>query len=101
MPEPTVEVSLARIQTDPNASADPVATAYFSKATTIDGQTFQAPWAPVSWSLQSTKTVVVDGVEYPYYLGSQIITAIAYQEYAEMTAPAPVEEPAPVEPPAP
>jgi hypothetical protein len=29
---------------------------------------------------------VVGGVEYPYYLGSQIITAIAYQELAALSA---------------
>lgn len=84
MPTPTISTSLARIQTDPNSSSDPIATAFFEKTTTVDGQAFVVPWTPVSWPLQSPKTVVVDGVEYPYYLGSQIITAIAYQEFAEL-----------------
>jgi hypothetical protein len=95
----TVTTALARIQTDPQGDS-PVATAYFSKETNVDGIIFQAPWESVNWPLQSAKEVVVNGVSYSYSLGSQIITAIAYQEYAELSAPpAPVvTEPDPVAP---
>lgn len=93
MPTVTITTKLARIQTDPNASTDPVATAYFSKSTNVDGVVFEAPWTSVSWPLQSAKTVTLNGVEYPYYLASQLVTAIADQEYAEQNAPAPAPEP--------
>ncbi len=86
MPEITVSTSLVRVQTDPQGDA-PVATAYFEQKTVIGDQTFVAPWKSASWPLQSAKTVTVDGVEYPYYLASQLVTAIAYQEYAEQSAP--------------
>ncbi len=92
MPNVTVSTSLTRIQCDPNSGPNPVATAFFSKTTTIDDQTFEAPWTPVTWPLQSDKMVTVDGVDYPYYLASQIITAIAYQELAALSAPAPTPE---------
>jgi len=85
MPDVTVNTSLARIQTDPTGS-DPIATAYFSKTTTIDGQDFAAPWTSVSWPLQSKKLVTLDGVEYPYHLASRLVTAIAYAEKAEADA---------------
>ena len=87
MNEPIITTTLARIQTDPQGDA-PVATAYFEQKTVIGDQTFVAPWKSASWPLQSAKTVTVDGVEYPYYLASQLVTAIAYQEYAEQSAPA-------------
>lgn len=89
MPTPTVTVTtkLARIQTDPNSGPDPIATAYFSKSTDVDGVIYEAPWVSVSWPLQSAKTVTLNGVEYPYYLASQLVTAIADQEYAASQAP--------------
>ena len=86
MPTVIVTTALARIQTDPQGES-PVATAHFSKSTCVDGVVYQAPWDQVSWPLQSAKTVVVDGKEYPYYLASQLVTAIAYQEYAEKNKP--------------
>lgn len=93
MAEPIVTTSLARIQTDPNASDSPIATAFFQKTTVIDDQTFIAPWTAVTWELQSHKTVTIGGVEYPYYLVSQLVVAIADQEYAASLVP-PVEPPA-------
>jgi len=94
MPTVIVTTALARIQTDPQGEA-PVATAYFSKSTDVDGVVYQAPWDQVSWPLQSDKTVTVDGIEYPYYLASKLVTAIAYQEYEAKNTPAhePVVEP--------
>lgn len=83
----TVTTKLARIQTEPNASDNPTATAYFSKATEVDGVVFNAPWESINWELKSSKTVMLDGVEYPYYLVSQLVTAIADQEYASQQAP--------------
>ena len=85
MPNVTVNTSLARIQTDPSGD-NPIATAFFSKTTTIDGQEFNAPWSSVSWPLQSAKLVTLDGVEYPYHLASRLVTAIAYAEKAEADA---------------
>jgi hypothetical protein len=93
--EPTVTVQLARIQTDPNASASPIATAFFSKTTTIDGQTFEAPWTSVSWPLAETgKSVIVDGITLTYAQVSQAVVAVAYAEKALADAPPPVDPPA-------
>ena len=83
----TVTTSLQRIQTDPQGE-NPVAVAFFSKATQIGNDTFVAPtWDKVSWSLTSSKKVSVNGVEYSYAEVSAAVTAIAYQELAEQTAP--------------
>jgi hypothetical protein len=92
----TIITQLARIQTDPNASENPIATAYFSKSTTVDDQVFLSPsWDSVNWELQSDKTITLNGVDYPYYLVSQLVVAIAYKEYAALSAPAPAPDPAP------
>ena len=87
--DPTVTTKLFRIQTDPNASSNPVAQAYYEKTITLDGQNFAAPQQVVSWELHSQKTVTFNGVDYPYYLVSQLVVAIADQELANLTAPAP------------
>jgi len=81
MNDPIITTTLQRIQTDPQGEA-PIATAFFEKKTTIDGQVFVAPWTPVSWPLKSDKTVTVDGLTYTYAEVSAAVTAIARQEYA-------------------
>jgi hypothetical protein len=78
MPEPTVETSLARIQTDP---ATGVAQAFFEQKTTFNGLEFQAPWTNVTWSLEDPdKFVEVDGIRLTYAQVSRAVVAIAYQE---------------------
>lgn len=80
MPEPIVNTYLARIQTDPQGD-NPTATAFFGETTAIDGKTFEAPWEPVSWSLNSDKTIDVPGVGVlTYKQVSDAVAAIAYQE---------------------
>ncbi len=85
MSEPIVQISLFRIQTDPNASENPIATAYFKEDTTIDDKVFVNPvLTEVSWPLLSGKTVELpDGTILTYLQISQGVTAIAYQEKAE------------------
>ena len=78
----TVETKLARIQTDPNASDDPIAYAYFEQKTVVGDQTFVAPWVSVSWRLKDTKTVTLGGTTMSYAEVSAFVTAIAEQEYA-------------------
>ena len=88
MPEPTVETYLFRIQTDPNASASPVSTAYFGEATTVNGIVFRNDLAQtVTWPLQSDQTVTVSGTTLTYTQVSAFVTAIAYQEKAAQAAP--------------
>lgn len=84
MSEPTVEEYLFRIQTDPNASADPISTAFFGKKTTVDGDVFKNDMAKsVSWRLLDTESAVtVDGVTLTYAQVSQFVTAVAYQQKA-------------------
>lgn len=83
----TVTTKLARIQTDPNSSDDPLATAYFSQTTTVGEQTFEARWVSVSWKLKdTTKSVTVNGKTMLYAEVSQFVTAIADQEYAATLA---------------
>lgn len=83
----TVTTKLARIQTDPNSSDDPMAIAYYASTTTIGEQTFDAPWVSVSWKLKdTTKSVTVNGKTMLYAEVSQFVTAIADQEYAASLA---------------
>lgn len=89
--DPIITTALARVQTDPQGD-NPVATAFFSKTTEIDGAKFEAPWESVSWPLQSDKTVTVGELTLSYAEVSALVTAIAYQEKAEADAPAPVVE---------
>ena len=88
---PTTVTKLARIQTDPNASADPTATAFYETTTTIAGQVFTAPWVSVSWRLMdTTKTVTIewDGkpLTLPYAAVSLLVTAVADAEKAAKDA---------------
>lgn len=84
MSAPTVTQELYRIQTDPNASADPIATAYFSEVTTVNGTTFCKELASqVSWRLLGTdKTTTIGGVTLTDAQVSAFVTAIAYREQA-------------------
>ncbi len=80
---PTVETYLFRIQTDPNASADPVGTALFGEKTTVGEKVFKDDLATsVSWRLLDNKTITVDGQTLTYAKVSAFVTAIAYQEKA-------------------
>ncbi len=80
---PTVETYLFRIQTDPNASADPVGTAFFGEKTTVGDKVFKDDLASsVSWRLLDDKTVTVSGKTLTYAEVSAFVTAIAYQEKA-------------------
>lgn len=82
-----MENKLYRIQTDPNASLSPIATAYYQTSLTVSGQTFVSPTlTQVSWPLHTGKMVTYDGQEYPYYLASALVVAIADQELAEKLA---------------
>ena len=81
----TVTTRLVRIQTDPT-SADATATAYFERTTIVGEQTFVAPWVPVSWPINSQKTVTSAGKTLTYAEVSAFIVAIADQEYAAMPA---------------
>jgi hypothetical protein len=81
MNDPIVTTTLQRIQTDPQGES-PIATAFFEKKTTIDGQVFVSPWTTVQWPLLSDKTVTVDGKTYTYAEVSAAVTAIAHQELA-------------------
>jgi hypothetical protein len=81
MNDPIVTTTLQRIQTDPQGES-PVATAFFEKKTTIDGQVFVSPWTTVTWPLLSDKTVTVGGKTYSYAEVSAAVTAIAHQELA-------------------
>ena len=76
------ETTLFRIQTDPNASADPVATAFFQSKTTVGGVEFVAPqMQAVSWPLnEAVKTVTVGGKVLTYAEVSAAVVAIAYAE---------------------
>ena len=89
--EPTIETSLARIQTDP---ASGVVTAFFVEKTTVGAQVFLAPWTSVGWSLtDASKSVEVDGITLTYAQVSQAVVAIAYAERAaSLVPPAPVVE---------
>jgi hypothetical protein len=81
MNDPIITTTLQRIQTDPQGES-PVATAFFEKKTTIDGQVFVSPWTQVTWPLLSDKTVTVGGKTYSYAEVSAAVTAIAHQELA-------------------
>jgi hypothetical protein len=81
MNDPIVTTTLQRIQTDPQGES-PIATAFFEKKTTIDGQVFVSPWTTVTWPLLSDKTVTVGGKTYSYAEVSAAVTAIAHQELA-------------------
>jgi hypothetical protein len=81
MNDPIITTTLQRIQTDPQGES-PVATAFFEKKTTIDGQVFVSPWTQVTWPLLSDKTVTVGGKTYTYAEVSAAVTAIAHQELA-------------------
>jgi hypothetical protein len=81
MNDPIITTTLQRIQTDPQGES-PVATAFFEKKTTIDGQVFVSPWTTVTWPLLSDKTVTVGGKTYSYAEVSAAVTAIAHQELA-------------------
>ena len=97
MSTPTVNVALARIQTDPNSGSDPIATAFFSKTTSIDGQNFEAPWTSVSWRLgDADKSITLGEKTLTYAEVSSFVVAIAYAEKAALDAPVapPVEPPA-------
>ena len=87
--DPTIETSLARIQTDP---ASGVVTAFFEEKTTIGNQVFLSPWTQVSWSLtDASKSVTVNGIELTYAQVSAAVVAIAYAERAaSLVPPAPV-----------
>jgi hypothetical protein len=78
---PIVTDTLMRIQCDP---ASGVATSFFEKKTTIDGQTFTQPWESVSWPIGSTKTVTYtyNGQSFtqPYAQVLAAVQAIAQQE---------------------
>ena len=89
MPDANLEVYLARIQTDPNASDTPTATAFFGTTATVNGITFEAPLAPISWPLQSPKTVTLsDGTVLTYSQVSEGVVTIAYTEKAMQDAAA-------------
>jgi len=80
---PTVETYLFRIQTDPNASADPTGTAFFGEKTTVGEKVFRDDLATsVSWRLLDDKTITVAGKTLTYSEVSAFVTAIAYQEKA-------------------
>lgn len=78
------ETYLFRIQTDPNASASPVATAFFQTKTTVDGSEFISPqMQAVSWPLnEAGKSVTVAGKTLTYAEVSAAVVAIAYAEKA-------------------
>lgn len=87
MSEATITSYLFRIQTDPNASEDPTATAIYGDRVTVNGVEFRNDLAAeVSWRLHDTKevTFTAGGVTYtlPYYVVSAGVTAIADQEKA-------------------
>jgi hypothetical protein len=85
MNDPIITTTLQRIQTDPQGEA-PIATAFFEKKTTIDGQTYVAPWTQVTWPLLSDKTVTVGDLTLTYAQVSAAVTAIAYQENGSANA---------------
>jgi hypothetical protein len=87
MANPTTNTFLARIQTDPRGD-NSVAEAFFGRETTIDNLTFQAPWTSVSWPLNSTKIITVDGTALSYAQVTEFLKAIAFQEKAEADAAA-------------
>ena len=76
------ETFLFRIQTDPNASASPTATAFFQTKTTVGGVDFISPqMQAVTWPLnESGKTVAVNGKTLTYAEVSAAVVAIAYAE---------------------
>lgn len=77
---PTIETSLARIQTDP---ASGVASAFFEQKTTVDDQVFLSSWTQVSWSLtDEDKSVTVGNLTLTYAQVSAAVVAIAYAEKA-------------------
>jgi hypothetical protein len=81
---PEIESYLYRIQTDPSASADPVATAFFGERATVEGQVFDRPIASqVSWPLGSGDTVTVGELTLTYAQVSAFVVAIAHQVRAE------------------
>lgn len=75
-----------RIQWD---SSRTTVTSFFQKTTVIDGQSFDAPWQPVTWNSADTKTVTYtyDGKSYtqPYAQATAFIAAIANQERADQS----------------
>lgn len=78
-----IETYLYRIQTDPNASANPTATAFFGERVTVDDQVFDKPIASqVSWELGSTDTVTVGDRTLTYAEVSAFLVAIANQVHA-------------------
>ena len=81
----TTTTFLARIQTDPRGD-NCVAEAFFGRETTVDGLKFQAPWTSVSWPLNETKTVTVDGTTLTYAQVTECLKAIAFQAKAEKDA---------------
>lgn len=76
------ETYLFRIQTDPNASANPIATAFFQTKTTVGGVEFVSPqMQTVSWPLnEEGKSVTVGGKTLTYAEVSAAVVAIAYAE---------------------
>lgn len=89
MSTPTVTEQLVRIQSEVSTGD---VTAFFEKSVTLDGTTFRQPWEPVSWNA-SDKTVTVGDLTLSYAQVMGLVVAIAMQERAAQTAPAP----APVE----
>lgn len=76
------ETYLYRIQTDPNESANPTATAFFRTKTTVGGVEFVSPqMQTVSWPLNDeSKSVTVNGKTLTYAEVSAAVVAVAYAE---------------------
>ena len=74
------ETFLYRIQTDPNASENPTATAFFQTKTTVEDEVFLGSLKEVTWPLVSDKTVTVGELTLPYSTVSALVTAIVHQE---------------------
>jgi hypothetical protein len=80
---PVITTQLARIQTDPNSSADPIATAFFETKLSIDGKLYSDDkgWSSVTWRLgDTTQTVMVGEKELTYAEVSAGVVAIAYAQ---------------------
>jgi len=77
---PEITTQLARIQTDPNSGVNPIATAFFSNSTEVDGIKFEAPWSSVSWPLAAETEITLGDVTMTYAQVSAFVVAIAYQE---------------------